>query len=102
MSLRHGILIPVTAMIVATLGSCSAIAASNVPSHNLDGGPAAQLEEVSLARDGDCLILRGQGSEWLAIWPRGYRLDGDALMDGVNTIAVIGDGLRVTGGAFLS
>ncbi len=91
-----------TLLLAVSVVACKPATSSNLPTHNLAGGPAAQLESVSLALDGNCLVVGSGASEWLAIWPSGYRLDGDLLMNGLDRVAATGDVLTVTGGSFSS
>lgn len=73
-----------------------------LPTHkDLNGYPAALLE-ATLVRDGQCLYAEGleANGRWLPIWPSGFGLSGDAVMNGSAQIATVGDHVRLGGGEY--
>jgi hypothetical protein len=89
---------------VLVLASCGVIPPDNVglPTRNdLDGYPAALLE-ATLVRDGACLVAQGPDprDRWLPIWPPGFSLAGDVVLDGGAEVARVGDVVKLGGGEY--
>ena len=84
------------------LAACT-IGPSNLPTHrDLGEGPPAVLEGT-LVLANECLLAQGaQGSgRWLVVWPSGFSLRGDVIVDGRGQpMASVGLAVRLVGGEY--
>ena len=89
------------ALIVASCGA-GLVGTTTLPTHkDLNGYPAALLD-ATLVRDGPCLrAAAADGTErWLPIWPAGFSLAGDVMMNGGQHIVSVGDRVKLGGGEY--
>jgi hypothetical protein len=61
--------------------------------------PAGLVDGVLLLR-GDCVYLQSEAAQMVIIWPAGYTLLGNQILEGGNPIAQMGQPLVVFGGSF--
>jgi hypothetical protein len=90
-----------TAAVIASCG-LGVPNAGGLPTHrDLDGYPAALLE-ATLVLEGSCLYADGvEGSgRWLPIWPSGYGLSGEVVVDGSTPVASVGARVKLGGGEY--
>jgi hypothetical protein len=97
-------LLAVLVAAVTLIASCGVASPNNggLPTHNdLNGSPAALLE-ATLVRDGQCLFAQraDPSGRWLPIWPSGFLLTGDAVMNGSAQVAKVGDSVKLGGGEY--
>jgi hypothetical protein len=92
-------------MVVASLLSARGAGSStliSLPTHNdLNGYPTALLE-ATLVRDGPCLYAEGldDAGRWLPIWPVGFALDAEVVVNGSERMGMLGDHLKLAGGEY--
>ena len=103
---RSAIRSPLAALITAAslVAACGAASPSTLglPAHrDLDGYPAALLV-ATLVRDGQCLYADDEGrfGRWLPIWPAGFILRGDSVMNHQTQVAKVGDRVNLGGGEY--
>ena len=86
-----------------SLAGCAIV--GNLPSHELvDGGPTA-LHTGTLVREGECLLVVSDlpfSSRYLVIWPVGYSLVGNQVVQGGTVKASVGQLVQLGGGEYKS
>jgi len=89
-------------LVTACGGTTPAPASAILPTHrDLDAYPDALLE-ATLTRDDRCLFATrpDSGERWLPIWPSGYSMVGDTVMNGTTPVATVGDRVKLGGGEY--
>jgi hypothetical protein len=84
--------------------SCGVASSSRggLPTHNdLNAYPMALLA-ATLVRDGECVVVQraDPSGRWLPIWPSGFSLNGDAVMNGSVQVAKVGESVKLVGGEY--
>lgn len=100
--LRAALLL-VLALNGCTSGQPSGSEGNSLITHrDLGGGPAAQIE-VTIDRDGECLVGRvsDPGATWLLIWPEHYTMQAQEIVDQFgNVMTSVGTMAKLAGGEY--